>query len=128
MWQQIIRGFTEGLVAPITALLTKKEEVKLEKYRVDGNYDVEALKRDLEATKVFVELQKTNREDPTIRWGRLLFIIPTGIWYSAIVWYCILRKPFLDDSWQVLALPPNLEYIPLAVIALLFGYAVFKRK
>lgn len=97
----------------------KKQDVVLEKYKVDGSVNVELMRQDTEVIKARADLAKVMKDDPTTRWGHRLFIYPVGVWFSAIVSYCILH-PYFPNILPVLALPKQLDYVPYAVIAYLF--------
>ena len=103
----------------------KKQDVVLEKYKVDGTVNAELIRSDVEVIKARVDLAKARSNDTVDRWGRRLLIYPTGVWFSAIVGYCLLH-PYFPGILSVLALPPNLEYIPYAVVAYLLVTA-FKK-
>lgn len=97
----------------------KKQDVVLEKYKVDGVVKVDLIRQDTEVVKARVDLAKAMKDDPATRWGKRFFIYPVGVWFAAIVYYCILH-PYFPQILPVLALPPQLDYIPYAVIAYLF--------
>lgn len=125
MFLSILTSIANIIIGPIVSIFNKKEDTKLEKHRINGKIDIESIHKDIEVTKAIVELNKVGKEDPTIKVGRLFFIIPTGIFYTAVVGDSVLHRYFLYD-YRVEALPSNLMYIPYAVIAFLFGYVIFK--
>lgn len=98
----------------------KKQDVVLEKYKVDGTVNVELMRQDTEVIKARADLAAVMKDDPTTRWGHRLFIYPVGVWFTCIVCYCIVQPYFPGIIKPVLALPLNLGYIPYAVIAYLF--------
>src|SRR4051812_20899441 len=97
----------------------KKLDVGLEKYKVDGTFDVEAMRQDTEVIKARAQLAAAMKDDPVNKWGRRLFIYPVGVWFVAIVTDSLLHRAF-SYTYRVEALPQNLDYIPYAIIAYLF--------
>jgi hypothetical protein len=112
-------GAIKGIVDPIASIFNKKTDAAVEKYKVDGVYNVEAMKQDTEIIRARVDLAKAMKDDPTTKMGRRFFIYPVGVWFTAIVVDSLLHKA-LEYTYRVEALPTNLEYIPYAVIAYLF--------
>lgn len=120
MWfSKIIGWVASGALSPVFEWLGKREDTALGKYKVDGEVNVEAMRQDTEIIRARTELALAMKDDPTTVWGRRLFIYPTGVWYTAIILYCILHNRFPDSTWKILALPSNLEFVPLAVVAYL---------
>lgn len=115
----IALGAVKGIVDPIASIFNKKTDAVIEKYKVDGTLNVEAMKQDTEIIRARVDLAKAMKDDPTTKMGRRFFIYPVGVWFAGIVYYCVL-SPYFPGILPVLALPTNLEYIPYAVIAYLF--------
>lgn len=103
------------------AYYNKKQDVDLEKYKVKGQLDTEAIKADVAIIQARAELAAAHKDDPAAKWGRRLLIYPTGVWYLAIVWRSLVQEhPTLSEySWVIKALPANLDYIPYAVVAYL---------
>lgn len=121
MWfSKIIGWVASGALSPVFSWLNKREDTALGKYRVDGEVNVEAMRQDTEIIRARTELAIAMKDDPTTRWGRRLFIYPTGAWYCAIILYCIFHQLLPEHTWVILALPTNLEFIPYAIIAYLF--------
>lgn len=115
----IALGAVKGIVDPIASIFNKKTDASVEKYKVDGVYNVEAMRQDTEIIRARVDLAKAMKDDPTTKMGRRFFIYPVGVWFAGIVYYCVFH-PYFPGILPVLALPTNLEYIPYAVIAYLF--------
>jgi hypothetical protein len=114
MWP-IISSIISGIVSPVTtavtAIFTKKQDAKIE----EGRQDVSIIQA---RTTLLGQIHR----DPAIAIGWYLFIVPTGLWFVGIVAYCLLH-PWYPWWAKVLALPPNIEYIPYAVVTFLFGLA-----
>lgn len=110
-----------GFVPAVFEYLNKKQDIDLEKYKVDGTVDITAI-------KAMAELQAVLRDDPVLRWGRRLFIYPVGVWWSVIVYDSVFRNLLPAwATWRVLALPPNLEYIVYAITGFLFLHSMMKK-
>ncbi len=105
----------------VTDYLNKKQDTALEKYKVDGVVNTEAMRQDTEVIKARADLAKATAGDPVNRWGRRLFVYPTGVWYTVILYDSTFRALLPDwATWRPLAIPSNLDYIPYAIIAYLF--------
>lgn len=110
--------FVGKLVDAWSAHDQKKQDVVLEKYKVDGTVNAELIRSDVEVIKARVDLAKARSNDTVDRNGRRLFIYSTGLWFTAIVIDSLLHRALTYD-YRVEALPPNLEYVPYAVVAYL---------
>ena len=101
------------LAGAASSYFQKREDVKLEKYKVDGKVD--------EAT--IVGLSRLSEHLIQIRFYRVMqgfFLLPTGVYYALIVWDSCMRKLIPGWTWRVLELPENVQYIPYAVVGYLF--------
>lgn len=113
--------FANKIVDTIGSYYNKKQDVDLEKYKVKGQIDIEALKADVAIIQARAELAAQMKDDPASKWGRRLLIYPTGVWFALIIWDSIARNNSILESyrWEILAIPENLQYIPYAVVAYL---------
>ena len=111
-WLSLAQSAMGAVVGPLFTWLNKKEDTK-----------VVELQGDVSVIQSRNTLLGIIHRDPAIATGWYLFIVPTGIWYTAIVLYCLLHPYFLSIP-AVLALPPNIMYIPYAVVAFLFGLSM----
>lgn len=102
-----------------SAYANKKQDVALEKYKVDGTVNVQAIQADTEIIKARASLAAAMKDDPVNKWGRRFFIYPVGVWFTLIVGDSIFHKAF-NYTYRVEALPTNLDYIPYAIVAYLF--------
>lgn len=118
-----------GVLGQLFGWLNKKQDTELEKYKVDGVVNVEAIKADAEIIQAQGRLQEVLKDDPVLRWGRRLIIYPTGAWYGLIIWYCVTKNhPVLSKySWIIADLPPHLQYIPYAVTGFLLLHTWMKK-
>jgi hypothetical protein len=106
-----------GFIPAVFEYLNKKQDIDLEKYKVDGTVDVSIIQAQ-------AQLQAVLKDDPVLRWGRRFFIYPVGVWWTLVVYDSCFRELLPDwMTWRVLALPPNLEYIVYAITGFLFLHA-----
>lgn len=116
-----ILSVVSGIVGPIAGIFNKKLDTDLEKYKVNGEVNIEAMKEDTNVIQARAVLAAVMKDDPVNRWGRRLFIYPVGTWFSLIIYDSAFRNILPDGwTWKVLALPHNLDYIPYAIVAYLF--------
>lgn len=93
--------------------INKKADVELEKYKVNGVFDVTLI-------QARAAVAAARAADTVDRWGRRLIVYPTGVWYTLIVADSCFRNALPADwTWRILALPPDLAYIPYAVVGYL---------
>lgn len=109
-----------------SAYLSKKQDVDLEKYKVKGAVDTEAMRQDTEIIKARTELAIATKEDPVNRWGRRLLVYPVGAWVAAISYYCIFHNLIPSYTWVILDYPSGLSYLPLAVVGYLLVTVIKK--
>lgn len=111
----LLAGGLQGVISPITGMVTaifnKKTDAKTE----EGKQDVQVI----ESRN---RLMETIHGDPAVATGFYLFIVPSGLHYASVVVYCLV-KPWVPWWQVVLAIPGNMQYIPYAVVAFLFGLA-----
>lgn len=104
-----------NIVPSVFGYLNKKEDVNLEKYKVDGKLDEAQI-------KAYMTVAVARANDTTDKWGRRLFVYPTGVLYTMVALMSIIKdNPYVGRFyWPVHAIPTSMEYIPLAVIGYLF--------
>lgn len=120
MWiADIAKGVMEGVVGPLFGWLNKKEDVNLEKFKVDGKVDGQALAAHIEALKARRDVLLEAMKYRGIRMIQYGFMVPLMLWWNAIIAYCLI-KPWYPWWPQVLALPSNLDYIASGIVAFLF--------
>jgi hypothetical protein len=120
--------FVKELIPSLLAYLTKKQDVDLEKYKVDGTVDVAAISAETEIVKARAALVAALKDDPVLRWGRRLFIYPVGVWFALIVYDSAFRNILPKGwTWTVLALPQNLEYVIYVITGFLFIHSWIKK-
>lgn len=124
MWLSLITAIP-GLLGKGFDYFSKKADIGLEKYRIDGVFNIEAMKQDVEVKKIQAQLNAVYDTHVFDRIARYLFEIPTGLWYTAIIIDCIAQKIF-GWHWDVLALPDQVAFIPYVIIGFLFLYRIKK--
>jgi hypothetical protein len=115
----IARGLSEGVLSPLFSWLNKKEDVTLEKFKVNGQVDmslVEAYKVQLQARK---EVLLATQNHASGRFMQYLFVYPLGFWFASIVFYCIFH-PYFPEIKPVLDLPPVLKEWGGYIVGFLF--------
>lgn len=118
-WLPIIGPIIEG----VFGFLNKKQDVDLEKYKVDGKITTDAI---LAAN----QLTMSNQDQIENRLCKSLILFPMSVWTAVAVWDYIVVIPYPDLVWGVKAFPvgSGLEYLPFAVLTYLFGSAWLNRK
>ncbi len=111
------------VVDAFTNYTNKRMDTDLEKYRVKGSIDVEAMKQDTEVIKARTNMVQAMKDDPATKSGRYYFIHGTGIYYIATLWdsFTFTRQLF---TIGVLELPKWMQYMPYAVIVYLFAVSL----
>jgi hypothetical protein len=116
----IAKGAIEGIIGPLFSLLSKKEDVKLETFKVNGVVDVEAVKAHVEALRLRRDLLVEAMKYKGIRFFQYAFMTPLAIWFNAVVLACLMKPIY--PWWPIVhALPGNLDYILSGIIAFLFA-------
>jgi hypothetical protein len=121
MWFIPLLSKVLDIPGAIAAYFNKKQDVDLEKYKVKGGIDVEAMRQDTAIIQARADLAKAMKGDPATSFGRLLFIGSVG-GYTAVYFYYLTFYNLLPDYliWEPLAIPETLQYMPYAVVAYLF--------
>lgn len=114
------------LISPVLELakgvlgwMTKKEDVNLEKYKVDGQVSMNAVNAEVEIVKAGKDIKR----DRWMQWG---FVAPTVVFYNALIIDCIGQRYFEWD-YDVLALPDPWNYVPMSIVAFLFVQKIVRR-
>jgi len=98
------------LVDAFTNYTNKKMDTELEKYKVDGQVDLGAI----QARAILAAQMK---DDPATKFGRWLFILPTGVLYTLTILDSITS---FHGHFSTLEIPQWMQYMPYAVVAYLF--------
>lgn len=115
----IFKGTIEGVAGPLFGWLNKKEDVSLEKFKVDGVVDVEAVKGHIALLQARRDVLLEAMKYRGIRMVQYGFMVPLMFWWVAVIAYCILN-PWYPWWPKVLALPVGAEYIGPGIIGFLF--------
>lgn len=115
----IFKGITEGVIGPLFSWLNKKEDVSLEKFKVNGQVDIAALTAHTEALKVRRDALLEAMKYRGIRFFQYAFMTPLAIWFNASLAYAVLH-PYWDAIKRPLDLGNIGENVLMAVIGLLF--------
>lgn len=112
MWLSFI-PVVGKVVDAVAGYFQRRQEVALEKYKIDGQFDMAQI-------QALAEVAKARATDTVDRWGRRLFIYPTGIYYAAVLYDSTFRNLLPSNwTWRVLELPPDFKYWAGAVVAYL---------
>lgn len=109
-WIPIIGPIIDGIVS----IFSKYKDVELEKYKVDGQVDVETLK----ASTAIIE---STKDDVGVRLARDIVIFPVAIWSAIIGWDTIVAIRWPELKFMVEKYPDSVAYLPGAVLAFLLG-------
>lgn len=121
-WIPIIGPVIDGIVA----IFSKQKDTEVEKYKVDGKIDVEAMKassRIIEATK----------DDIGTRLARDILIFPWAVYGGLTGWDYTVAKHWPSLVFVTTPVDPRsgLEYLPYMVFVYLLGAVglnIWKRK
>jgi hypothetical protein len=120
MIAEIFRGISEGVVGPLFSWLNKKEDVSLEKFKVNGVVDVEAVKGHVEALKLRRDVLLEAMKYKGVRFFQYAFMWPLAVWFNLVVLSCIMKPIY--PTWPVVhALPGRGDEILMIVIVFLFA-------
>jgi hypothetical protein len=119
MFEGMARAFGEGILGPIASIFNKKADVNLEKYKVDGQVSMAAVNAEC---KIIEAQSKVSRD----KWMQWAFVAPTALWYLAIVIDCVFQR-ITGWKYDVLSLPDQVKFVPMAIIGFLFLYAAVKK-
>lgn len=115
----IFKGITEGVIGPLFSWLNKKEDVSLEKFKVNGQVDVAALTAHAEALKVRRDALLEAMKYRGFRFFQYAFMFPVAVWFNSMIAYCVLH-PYWAAIKQPVALPGIGESVLMAIVGLLF--------
>ena len=107
MWS-IISSVISGVLSPLFTYLNKKEDVNLEKFKVNGEVDKTLVAGYVEQLKTRRDLLIEQQKTAGGRWMHYLFVYPLGFWFAAIIFYCIFH-PYFPSIKPVLDVPPIIK-------------------
>lgn len=103
-----------------TAYFEKKEDVALEKYKVDGTVNIEMMKTDLNLIQAQKELRLADKDNPGVQVATTLFLVPSGVWYACYMWDSTFRGLIPDWTWRVLTPEADVWKILMVIVGYLF--------
>lgn len=118
IWSAISSVFS-GLIGPLFTYLNKKEDVSLEKFKVNGQVDQSLLQAHVESLKARRDVLLQAMQYRGVRMVQYFFVYPLCFWWSAVIMYCIL-KPYFPELQPVLALPNPLNDWAAGIIGFYF--------
>jgi hypothetical protein len=104
----------------VSSYFNKKQDVDLEKYKVDGQVNVEAMHADIALIQAQKELRLADKGDLGVRVAMWLFLIPSGIYYTAYMWDSTFRNVWPDYTWRVLTPEEGIWKILMIIVGYLF--------
>lgn len=104
----------------VTAFFNKKQDVILEKYKVDGQVNVKAMEADVSLIQAQKELRIATAGDPGVQIATNLFLIPSGLWYGAYMWDSTFREIIPAWTWRVLTPEAEVWKILMVIVGYLF--------
>lgn len=120
----IVSEIISGVISPITnvfgAYLNKRQDVDLEKFKVDGVIDVEAVRAHIAALTLRRDLLLEAMKYRGIRFFQYAFMTPLALWFNAVVFHCLVG-PYWPENKVVWALPGRGDEILMIVIVFLFA-------
>lgn len=122
-WSSLASGALEGILSPITGVINTyinrtndTTSVKIKAQQAGDKDLLDSLTAQLNARKeVLIEQQRTLGG----RVNQYLFIWPLGVWWAAIITYCLV-KPWVPWWQPVLALPDNILSWGAGMVSFLF--------
>lgn len=118
-WLSVIPFFGK-LADSATAYFNKKQDVALEKYKVDGTVDIEMMKTDLNLIQAQKELRLAEKDSPGVKTAMWLFLVPSGVWYAAYMWDSTFREVIPLWTWRVLTPEAEVWKILMVIVGYLF--------
>jgi hypothetical protein len=113
-WIPVIGPIVNGILQ----YLNKAQDVDLEKYKVDGVVNVEAL-------KAANELSLALKDDIGVKICRDIVIFPMSVWFCLGTWDKIVEHQWPHLVWSTGAFPVTggLEYLPMVFLTIIGGLA-----
>jgi len=115
-WIPILGPIIDGIVK----IFVNFSNTELGKYKVDGAVTIEGI-------KASAQVIRDTEDDIGVRLTRDIIMFPVACWTALYSWDTIvaLRWPYL--MFKVADYPPQVSYLPMAVMTFLFGYATLLR-
>lgn len=121
MWfLNLINPFNK-VVDVIGAYVAKRQDVDLEKYKVNGQVNIKAMEADLAIIQARADLAKARANDPADRLARILMMWGLGVYVSVYTYWLTFANKL--PEWILIEpkeLTGDIKYLFMAVIAYLF--------
>ena len=111
-----VKVLGESLVKPVLDLVAKKQDINLEKYRVDSTVGIEILKAEIETAKLRKEMNVLAMSHPVWWWAWALFVFPVGLYHASIFFV----STFPHWGWAIERVPPVQEEWANAIVGFIF--------
>lgn len=116
---ELISSIVSGVLSPLFSWLNKREDVSLEKFKVNGQVDQSLLNAHIESLRARRDVLVEGMKYRGFRAMQYFFVYPLCFWWTAIVFQCVFR-PYFPQIKTVLALPDPLNEWAGGMIAFLF--------
>lgn len=126
MFASILAGLSTigGIVGTVFGYFSKKADIGLEKYKVDGLIDTTLVAADVKLIDAQKELQISQNQYKGYRYLHYLFGYPLGFYYVACLFDAVTEKiPGWENTWDVLAMNQSLSLWSGWIIGGLFLHA-----
>lgn len=115
-----------GLAKESFAYLNKKQDVGLEKYKIDGIVKTELIQADVEISKINSRRIVDQFVYLGFRICTYLVIFPTALWFACGMYDSTFRNLLPDYmTWRTLELPADMKIMAGAALTYILGVKVF---
>lgn len=131
MFTSILSGLSivGGAVGTIFGYFSKKADIGLEKYKVDGQVDTAIISADVELIKAQRELLLAQNQYGGYRYLHYCFGYPLAVYYMACLFDALTEKvPGWENTWDVMAMNQTLSTWSGWIIGGLFLHASIPSK
>lgn len=121
MWFLSLLNPIGKVIDVVGAYVNKRQDVDLEKYKVKGGIDVEAMKQDTAIIQARVDLAKARAGDPVDAVARMLMSWSMGVLVAINCYWLAFANTF--PEWILVEPKPmegDIKYLFMAVVAYLF--------
>lgn len=131
MLASILSGLTilSGVASSAFGYFSKKADISLEKYKVDGVVDQELVKADVAIAQAQKELLLAQNQYGGYRYLHYCFGYPLAIYFMAVLFDAVTEKiPGWENSWDVMAMNQTMSQWSGWIIGGLFLHASIPSK
>lgn len=114
-----VKVLGDALLKPVLDLVAKKQDISLEKYRVDGAVAKELISAEIERAKAQRELGLAAMNHPVwwIAWA--LFVFPVGLYHATI--FLVSTAGIDPEVFQVRRVPATQEQWANTIVGFIFA-------